>query len=77
MKGGLLGVSNPINENKAKNISDSEFYELYTQLTRSHQGFFKGIANKIMFDDRFLDFLIIFNYRLEQIIWVYIVILLN
>ena len=67
MKGGLLGVSNPINENKAKNISDSEFYELYTQLTRSHQGFFKGIANKIMFDDRFLDFLIIFNYRLEQI----------
>ena len=54
-------------ENKAKNISDSEFYELYTKLARSHQGFFKGIANKMMFDDRFLDFLIILNYRLEQI----------
>ena len=61
-------INNKINEYIASIMSDTDFNKLYQQLVSIDPRLFKGNTNKNKFSHLFLDFLIIFDYRLQEII---------
>ena len=60
-------INNKINEYLASIMTDTDFNKLYQQLVDVDPRLFKGNTNKNKFSHLFLDFLIIFDYRLQEI----------